>query len=123
TIRIDDLFVQVPEERVEQAQRAAEVLDTAIFDKFPFLPGMSPVTSDLTELVLNRTWRPALAITGVDGLPPLGSAGNVLRPTTAVKVSLHLPPTLDGDTAGKTLKELLMKDPPYGAKVEFSLEK
>lgn len=123
TIRVKELFVEVPAERIEQAQRAAQVLDTAIFDKFPFLPGMSPVTTELTELVLNRTWRPALAITGVDGLPALGSAGNVLRPTTAVKVSLRLPPTLDGDTAGKALSRLLVDNPPYGAKVEFSLEK
>lgn len=123
TIRIDDLFVEIPAERVEQAQRVAEVLGSEVFDKFPFLAGMTPVASDLTELVLNRTWRPALAITGVDGLPPLGSAGNVLRPTTAVKVSLRLPPTLDGETAGKILSGLLLDSPPYGAKVEFALEK
>lgn len=123
TIRIDDLFVEIPAERVEQAHRVAEVLGSEVFDKFPFLAGMTPVASDLTELVLNRTWRPALAITGVDGLPPLGSAGNVLRPTTAVKVSLRLPPTLDGETAGKTLSRLLLDAPPYGARVEFSLEK
>ena len=123
TIRIDDLFVEIPAERVEQAHRVAEVLGDEVFDKFPFLSGMTPVARDLTELVLNRTWRPALAITGVDGLPALGSAGNVLRPTTAVKVSLRLPPTLDGETAGRTLSRLLLDAPPYGARVEFSLEK
>ncbi|NLB13065.1 MAG: M20/M25/M40 family metallo-hydrolase, partial [Gammaproteobacteria bacterium] len=123
SIRPSELHVEIPAERIEQAQQAAQVLDTAVFGKFPFLPGMSPVSTDLTELVLNRTWRPALAITGVDGLPTLGSAGNVLRPTTAVKVSLRLPPTLDGDTAGKMVSELLLDNPPYGAKVEFSLEK
>lgn len=123
TIRPTELHVEIPAERLQQAQQAAQVLDTAVFEKFPFLPGMSPVSSDLTELVLNRTWRPALSITGVDGLPNLGSAGNVLRPTTAVKVSLRLPPTLDGDSAGKIVSDLLLDNPPYGAKVEFSLEK
>jgi hypothetical protein len=29
------------------------------------------MAGDLCELVLNRTWRPALSITGVGGLPPL----------------------------------------------------
>ncbi len=123
TIRAPGLFVEVPAERVEQAQRVAEVLGNEVYDKFPFLPGMTPVSDDLAELVLNRTWRPALAITGVDGLPPLGSAGNVLRPTTAVKVSLRLPPTLDGEEGGQILSTLLLADPPYGAKVEFKLEK
>ena len=48
---------------------------------------MTPMADDLTELVLNRTWRPALSVTGVDGMPPLSSAGNVLRPHTSVKLS------------------------------------
>jgi len=122
-IRVDGLFVDIPEQRLRQAQRAAEVLDTAIFDKFPLLPGMRPMHDDLAELVLNRTWRPALSVTGVDGMPPLGDAGNVLRPFTAVKLSLRLPPTLSGELAGKLLSELLLRDPPNGARVEFALEK
>ena len=122
-IRVEGLFVDIPAERLAQAKKAAQVLDTAVFDKFPFLPGMTPMADDLTELVLNRTWRPALSVTGVDGMPPLSNAGNVLRPHTAVKLSLRLPPTLDGEAAGKLLQDVLLKSPPNGAKVEFSLEK
>jgi len=54
-----------------------------------------PVTADPVEVLLNRTWRPALSITGIEGLPPLGSAGNVLRPFTTVKISMRIPPRLD----------------------------
>ncbi|MBE5314064.1 MAG: M20 family metallopeptidase [Xanthomonadales bacterium] len=122
-IRAEDLFVEIPAERIEQAKRAASVLDREIWAKFPFLPGMSPMHSELHELVLNRTWRPALSVTGVDGMPPLSNAGNVLRPHTAVKLSLRLPPTLDGEKAGKVLRSLLLDSPPYGARVEFELEK
>jgi len=84
---------------------------------------MQPVTTDLGELILNRTWRPALSITGVEGIPELSNAGNVLRPFTAVKISLRIPPMLDPDAAGKFLKERLEQNPPYGAKVSFELEK
>ncbi|MFD0739376.1 M20 family metallopeptidase [Lysobacter koreensis] len=122
-ILLDALYAEVPTERMAQAQEAAKVLDTAVFDKFPFLPGMTPMAEDLTELVLNRTWRPALSVTGVDGMPPLASAGNVLRPHTAVKLSLRLPPTLDGKTAGDLVKEVLLRDPPNGAQVTLELEK
>ena len=122
-IRAEELFVEIPAERIAQAKRAAAVLDREIWAKFPFLPGMSPMHSELHELVLNRTWRPALSITGVDGMPPLSNAGNVLRPHTAVKLSLRLPPTLDGEKAGKVLRSLLLDNPPYGARVEFELEK
>jgi acetylornithine deacetylase/succinyl-diaminopimelate desuccinylase-like protein len=122
-IKPEAFYVAIPKQRAEQAQQVAKTLGTAVFDKFPFIEGMRPVTDDLGELVLNRTWRPQLAVTGVDGLPPLASAGNVLRPQTAVKVSLRLPPTLDGAKAATALKRLLETDPPYGAKVTLETEK
>ncbi|MBB4125685.1 acetylornithine deacetylase/succinyl-diaminopimelate desuccinylase-like protein [Xanthomonas translucens] len=122
-IRIDGLYSEIPQERLAQARKVAEVLGDEVYSKFPFLPGMTPMNEDLTELVLNRTWRPALSVTGADGLPPLASAGNVLRPQTAVKLSLRLPPTLDGKRAGELLKDVLLRDPPYGAEVSLALEK
>ena len=122
-ILVEGLHAEVPADRLEQARDVAKVLGSAVFDKFPLLPGMTPMADDLTELVLNRTWRPALSVTGADGLPPLSSAGNVLRPHTAVKLSLRLPPTLDGKRAGELLKEVLLRDPPNGAHVTLDLEK
>ncbi|MEZ5462556.1 M20 family metallopeptidase [Dokdonella sp.] len=118
-----ELHAEIPPQRVEQARLSAEVLGDDVYSKFPLLDGMQPVSKDLTELVLNRTWRPALAITGVGGLPGLDSAGNVLRPFTAVKLSLRLPPTADAAKSGEFLKQLLEADPPYGSTVTFNLEK
>ena len=122
-ILVDGLYADIPAERLEQAKQAAQVLGKDVYDKFPFLPGMTPMSDDLSELVLNRTWRPALSVTGVDGIPPLASAGNVLRPHTSVKLSLRLPPTLDGKQAGDLLQDILLRDPPYGADVSLDLEK
>ncbi|UXI69443.1 M20 family metallopeptidase [Tahibacter amnicola] len=122
-IKSDALFVEIPEQRKAQARKSADVLGDAVYSKFPFVNGMAPMHEDRTELVLNRTWRPALSVTGVAGMPPLDSAGNVLRPFTAVKLSLRLPPTLDGASAGETVKALLERDPPYGSEVSFELEK
>src|SRR5438045_6595521 len=89
---------------------------------FPFPPGTSPVTEDLTELVLNRTLRPQLAVIGIDGLPKPADAGNVLLPYTTAKLSLRLPPTLDAAAAGTALRALLEKTPPYRAEVKFEVE-
>lgn len=122
-ILVDGLHVDVPADRLAQAKKVAEVLGDEVYSKFPFLPGMTPMSDDLTELVLNRTWRPALSVTGADGLPSLSSAGNVLRPSTAVKLSLRLPPTLDGKRGGELLSEALLRDPPNGAEVSLVLEK
>jgi acetylornithine deacetylase/succinyl-diaminopimelate desuccinylase-like protein len=87
------------------------------------VPGLRPVTDDVVELLLNRTWRPALAITGQSGLPDLVQGGNVLRPSTAIKLSLRIPPTLDATDVDTRLKALFESDPPYGAKVTFEPEK
>src|SRR6185503_17391351 len=118
-VRHSAFHAQIPAERAEQAKRAAEVLGEEIWRKFPFVPQMQPMQSDLSDLVLNRTWRPMLAVTGADGLPPPASAGNVLRPKTVLNLSLRLPPTVDGPTAATVLKQILEADPPYGAKVTF----
>jgi acetylornithine deacetylase/succinyl-diaminopimelate desuccinylase-like protein len=122
-ILVDGLHVDIPADRLAQARKVAQVLGDEVYDKFPFLPGMKPMADDLTELVLNRTWRPALSVTGADGLPPLSSAGNVLRPFTSVKLSLRLPPTLEGKRGGELLQEALLRDPPNGAEVSLALEK
>ncbi len=118
-----ELYVEIPAQRLQQAQQCASVLGDAVYCKFPFVSGMRPMQSDLTELVLNRTWRPALSVTGMDGFPPLSNAGNVLRPYSAAKLSLRLPPTLDVVRAGELVKQLLEKDPPYGCHTSFELEK
>jgi len=110
---------QVPPERGEQAKRAAEVLGEEIWRKFPFAGGTRPVSIDLADLVLNRTWRPMLAVTGADGLPPPAAAGNVLRPKTSLVLSLRLPPTVRAESAARQLQAILETDPPYGAKVKF----
>src|SRR5690606_29469640 len=111
---IEGLHADSPAQRVEQARRAAEVRDTPRHDTVPLVPGLRPMADDLAELVLNRTWRPALSVTGVGGIPSLDSAGNVLRPQTAVKLSLRLPPTVDGKRAGELLQAELLRDPPNG---------
>src|SRR5688572_7890349 len=110
---------QVPVERSEQAKRAAEVLGEEIWRKFPFVQGMRPMTVDLSDLVLNRTWRPMLAVTGADGLPLPANAGNVLRPKTSLVLSLRLPPTVKAESAARQLQAILEADAPYGARVKF----
>ncbi len=110
---------QVPPERAAQAKRAAEVLGEEIWRKFPFVPQMQPMLPEPADLVLNRTWRPFLAVTGADGLPPPASAGNVLRPRTDLVLSLRLPPTVKAESAVQQLKAILEADPPYGARVRF----
>ncbi len=117
-----DFSADIPEQRIEQARVAARTLGPVIFERFPWTQSCGTMNEDASEAILNRTWRPFLSVTGVEGIPSLEDAGNVLRPYTAVKLSLRLPPTCDPDEATRTLERILTEDPPYGAKVTFEGE-
>jgi acetylornithine deacetylase/succinyl-diaminopimelate desuccinylase-like protein len=115
----------IPAERVEQARATAELLGDEVWKRFPWACGADgapslPTTTDPVEALLDRTWRPALSVTGAEGFPELRSAGNVLRPYSAFKLSLRLPPLVDGAAAAAELKRLLEDNAPYNAKVTFS---
>jgi len=118
-VRDRAFHAEIPPQRKAQAARAAEVLGEEIWRKFPFAGATQPMHSDLAELVLNRTWRPMLAVTGADGMPTPANAGNVLRPKTQLVLSLRLPPSVDAQAAGKRMKTLLEENPPSGAKISY----
>jgi acetylornithine deacetylase/succinyl-diaminopimelate desuccinylase-like protein len=120
-ILVDALHTEIPPARLAQAEAAAAALGAMVYEEMPWVQGAGPVHTDGKELLINRTWRPALAVTGADGLPPIAGAGNVLRPTTKVKLSMRIPPRVDPRRAAAALKETLEKDPPYGAEVSFAV--
>ena len=118
----DYLHAEIPAQRQRQSQRMADALGDGVFQAYPFCDGVEPQADDNYERILNRTWRAALSVTGVDGVPPLASAGNVLRPHTALKLSMRLPPTTDGEEATRLMKETLESDPPLNAVVSFDAD-
>ena len=121
---LDPAFsVEIPAARRQQAQHAAQVLGDQVYMKFPWAGGTRPTDGELAELVLNRTWRAALSVTGAAGMPEPGDAGNVLRPATELKLSLRIPPTCDPLAAQARMKAILETDPPYGASVTFDTDK
>lgn len=120
-ILVDAFHTEIPKDRLEQARAVAKTLGATVQGKVPLLPGMQAMSAEPLELILNSTWRPMLSTTGVDGIPPVQSAGNVLRPMTSFVLSIRLPPTVDPKRAAAALKQALERDPPYGAKVTFTV--
>jgi acetylornithine deacetylase/succinyl-diaminopimelate desuccinylase-like protein len=118
---------EIPAERLQQAKATAQILGDQIYKRFPWAHydcgGATtfalPTTTDPVEALLNRTWKPTLSVTGAEGFPEMGNAGNVLRPYTAFKLSLRLPPLVDAAGAVQELKTLLEDNAPYQAKVTF----
>jgi acetylornithine deacetylase/succinyl-diaminopimelate desuccinylase-like protein len=133
---VDPAFhADIPAERLAQAKTAGEILGDQVWKEFPWIgcnhgPALEneghlhamPTTTDPVEGILARTWRPALSVTGAAGFPSIDSAGNVLRPKTTFKLSLRIPPMVDGERATHVLKKLLTRDAPYNAKVSFDAD-
>lgn len=118
---------EVPPERLEQARATAAILGEQVYARFPWAHydcgGATlfalPTTTDPVQALLKRTWRPTLSVTGVDGMPPLESAGNVLRPHTAFKLSIRIPPLVDAAACVQQMKALLEDNAPYQARVTW----
>ena len=118
---------EVPPERLAQARATADILGDEVYKRFPWAhydcggatQSVLPTTTDPLQALLNRTWMPTLSVTGAEGFPAMKDAGNVLRPFTAFKLSLRLPPLVEAAAAVQALKTLLEDNAPYQAKVTF----
>ncbi|MTD58333.1 M20/M25/M40 family metallo-hydrolase [Amycolatopsis pithecellobii] len=119
-IKLAELNVEIPANRLAEVQATAAVAPGTMRTAFPLVAGMRPVSDDEVELMLNNSWRPTLSVTGAAGFPEPANAGNVLRDSTTLALSLRLPPTADSAAALKAVGEALTTDVPYGARVELA---
>lgn len=116
---LPELRAAMPPERRRQIAATAALLGDAVASRMPFVAGARPMSSDPAVLLENSTWKPTLTVTGIDGLPAVSNAGNVLVPRLAVKLSFRLPPTVDAARAAAAIRRTLESDPPHGARVRF----
>jgi acetylornithine deacetylase/succinyl-diaminopimelate desuccinylase-like protein len=121
-IKLKELAVTVPPDRLAQAKAAAAVMGDTVFNRMPFAGKTRPMGKNHEDMVLNRTWRPQLAVIAIDGYPTPDNAGNVLLPYSVAKLSLRTPPGCDAAAAVQVMKRVLEADPPYGADVSFVAE-
>jgi acetylornithine deacetylase/succinyl-diaminopimelate desuccinylase-like protein len=121
-ILLDDLHVEIPEQRLQQAELAAATLGDSVHQKYPWVISDGEPSESAIELLLNNTWRPNVTITGADRMPELVNAGNVMLPGTTLKLSFRLPPSCDADQAAVAVKKALEANPPPFAKVHFEVE-
>ena len=118
---------EVPPDRLAQARATAAILGEEVYKRFPWAHAdcggstvfALPTTTDPVQALLKRTWEPTLSVTGAEGFPALQDAGNVLRPYSAFKLSLRLPPLVDAAQCAQEMKALLEDNAPYQAKVTF----
>jgi acetylornithine deacetylase/succinyl-diaminopimelate desuccinylase-like protein len=119
-IKLAELKVEMPAERRREIAATARLLGQSVAARMPFAAGVRAMSEDPAVLLENSTWKPTLSVTGLDGLPNVSNAGNVLVPRLRVKLSFRLPPTADAGAAAKGIRRALERDTPYGAVVQFT---
>lgn len=120
-IKLDALNCDIPKDRIVEAKKTAGILSSKIYQELPFYESCQPSTKNIEELLINKTWKPTLSVTGAGGLPALKDSGNVLRPYTSVKLSFRIPPTCNAVAAADKIKSLFESNPPYQSTVKFNL--
>lgn len=118
-ILLPELATEITPQLREEAKAVVDVLGDSAWTDLPTLEGLEPQTPGATEVILSGNWRPSLSVTGVDGMPSIANAGNVLRTHTALKLSMRIPPGVDADAAQAAMVTALEDAPPHNARVSF----
>ena len=75
-----ELQPEIPASARKEAETIAKSSGNAMYKDYKLCKNVKYMNqTNLKEMYLANTWRPGLAITGADGLPTLGIAGNVVR--------------------------------------------
>jgi len=119
---LEEFKVELPKHRITQAQETADIIGEKFKKSIPFAGNTRPISQDVSELLLNRSWRPALSIVGINGVPEIVDAGNVTLPEIEFKLSVRTPPTCDVEKASLALKKVLEENPPFQAEVSFTID-
>ncbi len=120
-ILLDALQAEIPPDRVAEAAAAAAAGVDARLD-VAFAGATRSDAGDAQDALLATCWRPALATIGIDGVPSVADAGNVLRPFTTAALSFRLPPTCRPAEAIDALREAFTTDVPNAATVTVTVD-
>ena len=119
-VTIPEMHVEIPEEVWENAIALRDIVGDSIWEQFPTVDTLRKASETTEDMIVAMNWEPTLSIIGADGIPSVQDAGNVLRTNTDLKLSFRIPPGVDSESAIASAKEILEKDPPYGAEVTFT---
>jgi len=116
-ILLPELNAEPPARYLAAADALTAELGEAALGEFPTVGSLELSGRGSSDRLVRRAWTPSLAVVGMDGVPSLNDGGNVLRPFTAAKLALRLPPSVDPGVAAGALVSALSADPPQGAQV------
>lgn len=113
-----ELRVETPDWKLKEAEYMVSLSGAEMHNKYAVVDGATYVNQDdLVKMYLGNNWQPNLSITGADGLPPIQLAGNAVRASTSVRISMRLSPIMAPADAEAIIRKKLTENVPYNAKV------
>ena len=113
-VKIDSCYTPIPEKKIAELQKAAQVLGNKVWNHAPLLTGVNTKLKDNAEILIQETWKPALTVIGISGLPDIANAGNVVPGKIALRLSMRIPPHIDVEKAARDIETALTTDVPFG---------
>jgi acetylornithine deacetylase/succinyl-diaminopimelate desuccinylase-like protein len=122
-IAIPGFYDDVPELEPGERERLASLpFDEGAFRADAGLGDLQELTGEPDRSVYERLWtRPALAVTGLEGMPLAGSANQLMAEARA-RVGVRIPPGQDPERVRKLLVGSLRERPPFGVAVSTEVE-
>jgi len=122
-ILLPELHAQVPSDHHDRFVEVAHELGDPVGEAISTVAGLELHGESGLDRLITQAWKPALAVTGIAGIPSIEIAGNVLRASTTTKLSFRLPPSVDAKVAASAIVKALEANPPHGATVTVSIDR
>lgn len=113
---------QIPQEAEQSARAAAAILGDGFKEELGLLDKVAAVAHDGEQAIINGVWKGSMSVTGIDGVPSIEEAGNVVLPEVRLKLSTRVPPGCDSRTCADEMSRVLTSDVPYGASANFEIK-
>ena len=111
---------KIPEIIDEQMNKEIEVVGDDFIKNIPLYEGVSPLSTDVRQLMINSRWKPTCNILGIDNCPKISDNGFGINPTMKVRMSMRIPPGIDINKAIESFKTALSENTYFGAKVSLA---
>lgn len=119
-VKIDEFYVkEIPKEIEEEMEKEIEIVGDHFFEEIPLYEGVKPLKADIKESMINNRWRPTCTLLGIDNSPKTEENGFGVKKSITAKISMRLPPGVDGQAAMEALKKVVKENVYFGAQVNF----
>ena len=117
-VKIQEFFVkEIPKNIEEEMEKEIQILGDKFLDNIPLYNGVSPLSNDIKELMINNRWKPTCTILGIDNCPKSEDNGFGVNKSIKVRIGMRTPPGIDIQKAINVLKEKINNSIFFGAKI------